>query len=280
MRVAIQGVEGSFHDLASHHYFGKSYSPVEYGTFQDVFDDVIAGKVDYGIVAIENSLYGSINQVYDLLLANDLWINGEIYLRIKHCLIGLPGSSIKGIREVYSHPVALAQCKDFLQGGFSHVAQHAHDDTAGSVEDIKKWGDPSKAAIASEEAAKLHGLKILKRSVETHQQNYTRFIVLSRKPVVPTDAGKTSFVITQLWNSSDVRAGSLHRALGCFAKRGINLSKIESRPVIGRAWHYIFYMDFDAGLNDPKAQEALQELDGLGAKVRILGSYTPGVHIN
>jgi len=280
MKVAIQGVQGSFHDLAAQHYFGE-YTPVCRDTFHEVFTDVSSGEADFGLVAIENSLYGSINQVYDLLLEHDdIWINGEIYLRINHCLIGLPDANIGSLQEVYSHPVALAQCEEFLDRELAAAEQHSHHDTAASVEDIKRWNDPTKAAIASEKAARLSGLKILKQNIETHHQNYTRFIVLSKNRDVSEAAGKTSFVLTSLKNDTDLRAGSLYRALGCFAKHGINLSKIESRPVIGRAWHYIFYMDFDAGLNSELAQQALDELKSLGAEVRILGSYAPGKHIH
>jgi prephenate dehydratase len=281
MKVSIQGQPGSFYDIAARKYFGPQYSPVCRNTFAEVFADIESGAAAFGLAAIENSLYGSINQNYDLLLKyEDIGIKGEIYLRVEHCLIGLPGTELKDIKEVYSHPVALAQCEEFLNSKLPHAEQLGHHDTAGSVAEIKSLDDPSKVAIASEAAAKLHGMTVLRRNIETHHQNYTRFIVLSKNGEVPIDATKTSFVLTKLRNDTDLKAGSLYRALGCFAKRGINLSKIESRPVIGKAWHYIFYMDFDTGLNDPEAQDALKELTELGAEYRVLGSYKQGEHSN
>jgi prephenate dehydratase len=283
MKVSIQGQLGSYHDIAAQHLFGPDYEPVCRTTFRDVFLDVSKGHTPYALISIENSLYGSINQVYDLLLQHEeLWIAGEIYMRIEHCLIGLKKAKLEDLKEVHSHPIALAQCEDFLEEEIPYAERFANHDTAGSLISIKKWGDPTKAAIGSVQAAKLYGLSILKRGIESHHQNYTRFIVLTLEKSVPADAGKTSFVLMKLARSqsSNLLPGNLYHTLGCFAERGINLSKIESRPVIGRAWNYIFYLDFEMGLNDPHASEALNCLEGRGAAVRVLGSYPPGKHIH
>ncbi len=282
MKVSIQGLQGSYHDIAARNFFGKKYQPVHRLTFNEVFVDVSNGHTDFALIAIENSLYGSVNQVYDSLLEHEnLWICGEIYLRVRHCLIGLKGAKMEQLKEVHSHPIALSQCEVFLDEELPFVERFANHDTAGSVANIKQWKDPSKAAVASREAADRFGLSVLREEIETHHQNYTRFIVLAQEKVVPIDASKTSFVITQLNSdpSGDQKAGSLFQILKCFADRGISLSKIESRPIIGKAWHYIFYLDFDVSLADKKAGEALSCLEEQGAEMRVLGSYKAGQHI-
>jgi prephenate dehydratase len=283
MKVSIQGLAGSYHDTAARQFFGKKYEPVCRATFQEVFWDVTRGHSDYAVIALENSLFGSINQSYDLLLEHeDLWICGEIYLRVEHCLVGVKGAKLPELREVYSHPIALSQCEAFLDEELPYAERFTAHDTAGSAADVKRWNDPAKAAVASEKAAKLYGLEIIESGIETHHENYTRFIVLSTDKTIPKDADKTSFVIKQLGHDpdSDTKPGSLYHTLACFAEQHINLSKIESRPVIGKAWHYIFYLDFDCGLQQPGASKVLDCLERRGANIRILGSYPPGKHIS
>lgn len=282
MKVSIQGLPGSYHDSAARYYFGKKYKPVCRNTFHEVFLDVLQGHSDFALVSIENSLFGSINQSYDLLLAHkNLWICGEIYLKVEHCLLGLKNARLRDLREIYSHPVALAQCEDFLDEELPFAERFAHQDTAGSALEVKQWGDPSRAAIASAEAAKEYKLAVLEHGIETHHENYTRFIVLTTNKTVPQDAGKTSLVLKQLGrqDDSDLKPGSLYQTLRCFAERSINITKIESRPIIGKAWHYIFYMDFELGLQDNAACDALNCLEELGAEARVLGSYKPGRHV-
>jgi len=195
-------------------------------------------------------------------------------LRIEQCLIGLPGSSIQDIKAVYSHPVALAQCTDYLDNTLPSANREEHHDTAGSVKLIKELNDPSIAAIASREAAALYGLEVLADSIETNKENYTRFVCLTNtESDMPANANKTSLVIT----TGDT-AGSLHKALGSFADRNINISKVQSRPIIGKAWSYMFYIDALAGTQEESLQAALQELSGQGCTVKVLGSYLNGLN--
>lgn len=277
MKVSIQGLPGSFHDIAAKHYFGKDYEPVCRLTFNEVFTDISKGHTDLALIAIENSLFGSINQVYDDLLSHEnVWICGEVYLRIRHSLIGLKDSKIEKLKEVHSHPVALAQCEEFLDERIPYVERMANHDTAGSVQDIVRWNDPTKAAIANEYAAKIYGAKVLQRDIETHHENYTRFIVLDNDKVIHEKASKTCVVVRFDEGDGDEKPGSLFQILECFAKRKINLTKIESRPVIGKPWHYLFYVDFESSLSDPDTNEALSEIESLGCSIRTLGSFLPG----
>jgi len=271
LKVAIQGEQASFHDIAATHFFGEDIDRVCCKTFAETFQAVDHGKAKYAVSAIENSLYGSINEVYDLLLAQHFPIIGETYIRVKQCLIAMPGTAIGEIREVYSHPVALAQCEQYLDTVLAQAQRFETNDTAGSVGMIKLLQDPKKAAIASAQAATLHGLDVLASSIETNHQNYTRFVVLSRMPNSMLDANKTSLILKTAHTP-----GALYAALGAFAKRSINLTKLQSRPIIGHAWHYMFYLDVEAGLDNPSLKLALQELARQKCQATILGSYKAG----
>jgi prephenate dehydratase len=274
--IAIQGESASFHDVAARSFFGVDSDRVFCETFDSTFHALQDKEADFAMCAIENSLYGSINEVYDLLTAYQYTIIGEVYLRIEQCLIGLPGASIEDIETVYSHPVALAQCTEFLDKTLVKAKREEHYDTAGSVKLVKDLNNPATAAIAGREAAKLYGLQILADSIETNKENYTRFVCLARsdsadkdsEPKTVADANKTSLVMT---TSDD--PGALYRALGCFAERDINISKIQSRPIIGKAWSYMFYVDALAGIDNPVLQAALHELTTQGCTVDTLGSY-------
>jgi prephenate dehydratase len=235
--------------------------------FEDLFTAVMAGQADRALVPIENSLAGSIHENYDRLRARPLHIVAETQLRIRHCLIGRPGSSLASIRRVASHPVALAQCRDFF-AKHPHIEPVPAYDTAGSVMDLlRSDGAATQAAIASRLAAELYGGKILLEDLEDDPQNYTRFLILAREPLAGVPASKTSLVFT-LRNEP----GALHRALGAFASRGVDLAKLESRPLRGRPWEYAFYLDV---LGDPAGVvgEALAELRLLSGEFRVLGSY-------
>lgn len=267
--VAIQGDRASFHDIAANQFFGDASERIFCDTFASTVGALKEGSATHALCAIENSLYGSINEVYDLILQNKLFIFGEVYLRIEQCLIGLASAQLSTINEVYSHPVALAQCEDYLDRQLPQAERVEYHDTAASVKKISRQGNPKLAAIASRQAAALYGMPILAESIETNKQNYTRFIVLSTtdQDMVP-NPNKTSIVI-----KTNHQPGALYNALGCFAKRSINLSKIQSRPIIGKAWHYIFYVDVHAGVDDPACQEAINELTGLDCDITLLGSY-------
>lgn len=273
MKVAIQGQQGSFHHQAASVFFGDNFDLVNCQTFRETFETLAKNKADTAIVAIENSLYGSINPVYDLLIKNKFWIGGEIYLRIEHCLIGLPGAKIEYIKEVHSQAEALAQCEEYLDSKLPGAEKLEHHDTAASVSDIKKWGDVSKAAIASKQAAELYDLPILARGVEDNKENYTRFVILYPNQKNIANATKTSLVLT---TKSDTKAGSLHSALGVFAKQGTNLTMLQSRPIVGKAWHYLFYVDLDISAGNPIFSSIISELQEIGYEATTLGSYKAG----
>ncbi|MDZ7786030.1 MAG: prephenate dehydratase [Candidatus Saccharibacteria bacterium] len=272
--VAIQGGEASFHDIAARSYFKRSITPVICDLpFKNVF--AALNEADYAICAIENSLYGSINEVYDLLIESDASIIGEVYLKIDQALIGFKEAKLNDIKEVHSHPVALAQCEQFLDEHLPESRRFEHHDTALSVRDVKQWGDPSKAAIASRQAAELYGMHVLRNAVETNRENYTRFVVLRKKPVTPDkSADKTSLVLR---TAGDTKPGALYRALGTFAERDLNLTLLHSRPLVGKAWHYMFYIDVVGGLDDGRLEAALKELASRGCEIERLGSYASGI---
>lgn len=272
--IAIQGAQASFHDIATRQYFGDANARVFCDTFSDTFAALANDSADYALCAIENSLYGSINEVYDLLVANEFHIIGEVYLRIEQCLIGLPGTQLDEITEVHSHPVALAQCEQYLDDVLPDAVRMEYHDTAASVQMVASLQDKSIAAIASSQAAELYGMQILAHSIETDTQNYTRFVVLSKQQNDHTDTDKTSLVL-----KTDNSPGALHRALGCFANRGINLTKLQSRPVIGSAWKYVFYIDVAVGAIDSACVDALAELDAQNCQVTLLGSYQSGLEL-
>ena len=272
--IAIQGITHSFHHLAALQFFGgDDFALLPQDTFAGVFSAVESGAAEYGVAAVENSLYGSIDQVYDLLLGSGLWVAGEVYEHISQCLIGLPGATVADIREVHSHPVALAQCSVYLDKRLPHAARIEHHDTAASVEDVKKWGDSTKTAIAGAQAAEAFGMQLLARGIETDKQNYTRFFVLQPHKQLSGRENKTSLI---LHTTADSQPGALYRALGVFHERAINLTMLHSRPIIGQAWRYHFYIDLEAGLESPEFASALAALGELGYEVTILGSYVAG----
>jgi len=271
LRVVIQGEKGAFSHQAALQAMGPDIEVLPRPAFEDLFTSVMEGQADRALVPIENSLAGSIHENYDRLRARPLHIVAETQLRIRHCLIGRPGSSLASIRRVASHPVALAQCRDFFAKHPNIEPMPAYD-TAGSVMDLLRADGPAtQGAIASRLAAELYGGKILMEDLEDDPQNYTRFLILAREHVAGAPASKTSLVFT-LRNAP----GALHRALGVFATRGVDLAKLESRPLRGRPWEYAFYLDV---LGDPAGVvgEALDELRALSGEFRILGSYPRGM---
>lgn len=273
MKVSIQGYRGSFHDIVAREKFGDSADILERSDFRSVFEDVRGGAADFGIVAIENSIVGSFLENYDLLLEYNLEIVGELYLRIILNLIVLPGVKLNSIENVYSHPRAIQQCVSFLNK-HPKIKRVETDDTAGSVKMIKEMGLRNGAAIAGGLAAETYEMEILEKGIETDKKNYTRFLVISKESVNSGKANKTSMVIR-----TDNRPGSLCECLKAFSGEGINLSKIESRPIIGKVWQYYFYLDFEGGREEPGTKKALKELNRLASMVKILGSYERGIFI-
>jgi prephenate dehydratase len=228
---------------------------------------VETGACHQGFIAIENSLAGSIHRNYDLLLQHQLAVVGEYYLRVSHCLLGCRGVKLDDIERVISHPQALAQCDGYLRS--LGVAVDPAYDTAGSAKIVSQMGDCRTAAIASRRAAEIYGLDILAESIEDNPENYTRFLAIAPEPVEPGEDAKTSIVFS-LKNV----AGSLFRGLSVFALRDIDLTKIESRPLVGKPWEYFFYIDFAGSTREIVVQRSLGHLEELALYLRVLGSYT------
>jgi len=266
LRVAFQGDHGAYSEDAARALFGQDIETVPCATFDGVFAAVEGGDCDHGVVPVENSLAGSIHRNYDLLLEHSLHIIAEHNMRIAHCLIAHPGVEIGEIRRVYSHPQALAQCEHSLRE--LGVPGITTEDTAGSVKFIQEQGLRDAAAIASEHAAALYGMAILRRDFEDEKTNYTRFIALAREPVMPEGEAKTSLAF-----AGNNVPGLLFRCLSAFALRDIDLTKIESRPLRGVPWEYIFYLDFAGSLAEGRCQRAVEQLREMATFVQVFGSY-------
>ncbi len=268
--VAFQGEPGAYSEQAAYDFFGPPAQPQPRPTFDAVFADVTGGSVDYGIVPVENSLAGSIHRNYDLLMRHDLHLVGEVVVRVRHNLIALPGAQLADIRRVLSHWQALDQCEQTLSRLLPGVERVQVYDTAGAVKMLAEEGRPDTAAVASRRAAELHRLPILREALEDDPTNYTRFVVLSRAPVDPPPAvpSKTSIVFA----TRNV-PGSLYKALAAFALRDVDLTKIESRPLQGAPWEYLFYLDFAGNQADETCARALAHLREFATFARVLGTY-------
>jgi chorismate mutase/prephenate dehydratase len=266
LKIAFQGERGAFSESAVYAFFGEKVEVKPCRDLTEVFDTVQKQETRFGVVPVENSLEGSVNQTYDLFLTHDLKVCGEIIIRISHCLIANPSTTLDDVKAVYSHPQALAQCRRFLE----HLGRELIPtyDTAGSVKMLKEKGLKDAAAVASEKAAEIYGMKILKREIEDNPSNYTRFFVLSEEDSPKTGKDKTSIIF-----GAAHTPGSLYHALSEFAERKINLTKIESRPTKQKAWEYNFYLDFEGHRSEPQCAEALDALAKSGAFLKILGSY-------
>ena len=279
LSVGFQGERGAFSEKALLAYFPEGAVGVPHAEFRDVFEAVLTGKVAFGIVPVENTLTGSIHQNYDLLLQYpDLRIVGEKIIRILHHLIGLPSSSLEGIRQVYSHPQALSQCALYLER-FPAWEKTPFYDTAGAVAFIAREGRPEAAAIASLEAARAYGMKVLKEGIETNSQNYTRFVIIALGEAAGTlgapgaiAAGRGANKASLVFATANT-PGSLFQALRVLAERSINMIKLESRPIAGKPWEELFYLDVALPEAEELFRRALEELKGVTEGLRILGIY-------
>jgi chorismate mutase/prephenate dehydratase len=272
-RVAFQGELGAYSESAVQVFFGGSSQPVPCKRFSDVFRCVEAGETEFGVVPIENSIEGSVNQVYDLFLKYDHKVSGEIVLKIGNCLIANPGTKLDDVKIIYSHPQALAQCRSFLEGLNREMISTY--DTAGSVKMIKEQHLMDAGAIAGERAAEIYGMSILVRNISDNSNNFTRFFVLSKNDSPSTGNDKTSVIF-----STKHLPGALYEALGEFASRNINLTKIESRPTKRRPWEYNFYLDFEGHRSEKRCSQALEELRSKSVFVKVLGSYPKALEIS
>jgi len=265
VRVAFQGEPGAYSEQAVFNYFGDvETQPSE--SFDVVFAEVASGTCEAGLIPIENSLAGSIHQNYDLLLRHDLYIVGEYLLRVQHCLIALPDVKRSEIKKAISHPQALGQCAGYLRS--LGIKTESVYDTAGSVKMLKESGARDTAAIASRRAAELYGMQVLEEGIEDNAENFTRFLAISKSEIKPEGEAKTSIVFT-LKN----QPGALFKALSVFALRDIDLTKIESRPLQGKPWEYLFYIDFIGATHGSTAQKALDHLSEYALTLRVLGAY-------
>ncbi len=265
MKIAFQGEAGAYSEQAVFGYFG-SIETVPCESFDAVFDAVNSGKCESALIPIENSLAGSIHQNYDLLLRNNLHIVGEYLLRVRHCLIANPGVEKTDIKKAISHLQALGQCAGYLRN--LNIKPEAVYDTAGSVKMLKESGSLDVAAIASRRAAELYGMQILEEGIEDNPENYTRFLVIQHDSIIPNGEAKTSIVFT-LKNEP----GALFKALSVFALRDLDLTKIESRPLAGSPWEYLFYIDFIGAMHEKTVRKALDHLNEYAKMLRVLGSY-------
>ena len=271
LRVAFQGARGAFSEEAAVKLLGEHITLVPRATFESLFDAIDDQAADCILAPIENSLAGFVHACYDLLLESKLYISGEVIIPINHYLIGCPGASFASVTMVESHPVALDQCRRFLAAN-PQIRRIAAEDTAGSVARIVAQDDPTRAAIAGKRAAEQYGGAILREHLEDSSENYTRFLLLTPSERSSGDPNKISLVI-----DLPHQPGALHSALEPFARRGIDLLKIEGRPVKGRPWEYCFYLDLRGSPNDSEVTSALSELRDRRMETRILGAYRSAV---
>lgn len=266
-KVAFQGEKGAYSELAVIQFFPNS-TPIPARSFQEVIETLLSGLSDYAVVPIENSIEGSVNEVYDLLLQSDLFVIGETYQRIHHCLIAIKGTDRGSLKEVYSHPQALAQCRHYLnEKKLDPVPVY---DTAGAVKMIKLGQNKTAAAIGSKRAAEIYGMEILDVGIEDSKNNFTRFYILSRDSTDTKPSGNDG---TSIIFSVKHAPGSLVNILSEFARREINLTKIESRPTKKTPWEYNFFTDFEGHVLDARIRDVLRVIEPKTAFVKILGSY-------
>ncbi|MGH2710111.1 MAG: prephenate dehydratase [Actinomycetota bacterium] len=264
-RVGYQGEPGAFSELAVADLFpGSEAVPIR--TLRQVFEALERGEIDHGVVPLENSLAGSINETYDLLSAGRAFVVGEAVILVDHTLMALPGTSIDDLKRICSHPQALAQCDEFLAGLAAELVPVY--DTAGAAKRIAEEKRAGEAAIASESAASIYGLEVLAKHIQTSSHNRTRFAAIARELEPLAAADKTSLLL-ELRHEP----GALYRCLRPFAERELNLTKLESRPIGDRPWEYWFYLDVQAGIGDPALVQALGEVDREAGRVQVVGSY-------
>jgi len=270
--AAFQGELGAFSHAAAQKLLGENVAVLPCPHFDAVFQALRSGESSHAVLPIENTLHGSVHENYDHLLEYELPIIGETSIRISHQLIAMPGTRFRDVRRVYSHPVALNQCLSFFHK-YPQVEKTPHYDTAGSVKMLRDEQPLGSAAIASEAAASIYGGVILKRNIEDDRKNFTRFFLLGSKRSVTQQSSKrwkTSLVF-----STPNLPGALFKAMACFALRDVNLTKLESRPLRGRPWEYLFYLDLTGHIEESLVLKAIANLSEITSFLRVLGSYQP-----
>ncbi|MBI4422246.1 MAG: prephenate dehydratase [Elusimicrobia bacterium] len=272
MKVAYQGVRGAYSEEAALRHFGPGCEPLGLAFSEQVFEAVGSGRADCGLLPVENSIAGPVAANLDLFLKEEVFMIAETYLAIEHCLLGLPGAALESLRSVYSHPVALAQCRDFLaKHRLKAIPEY---DTAGSAELVAARQTPGEAAIASRGCAGAYGLELLRENIQTVRDNITRFAVFVRRDKVPPGLKPEK---TSLAFSVQHKPGALLDCLRRFADHGINLTRLESRPIPENPFAYVFLVDLLGGLEDAAVRGALDELRREAGQLKVLGSYPLGV---
>jgi prephenate dehydratase len=264
--VAFQGIYGANSQIAVRQHFGDTVDLHPCTDLTEMFDVLRLGKVQHGLVPVENSQAGSVNGAYELLMEHDFRIQAEVILHVHHALVAVRGTKLEAIQQVRSHPQALAQCERYLKR--HHMKAVAWYDTAGAAHDLAQEQDPHSAAIASTLAAELYGLEVLAREIEDAPFNFTRFFVLGSAEPQAADNNKTSIVF-----ATRNQPGALYECLGEFAQRGINLTKLESRPRRNRPWEPVFFVDFEGHWQDAPCRDAILHLVQKASFVKMLGSY-------
>jgi prephenate dehydratase len=264
--IAFQGIAGAYSEQAIRQFFGPQVISSPCKTLEDIFLAVEDGEADHGMLPVENAVAGSVTRSYELLMEHDLRIHAEVILRVRHMLMAPPGTTLDGIERVRSHPQALAQCQRYLER--HGLTAEPSFDTAGAARALSAEPEPGVAVVASALAADLYDLEIVDPGVEDYEFNYTRFFVLAVESPPRAPRNKTSIIFT-----TPHQPGALYDCMGEFAKRRINLSKIESRPRLNRPWQYIFYLDFEGHCQDPGCEAAIMGLLRRSSFVKLLGSY-------
>ncbi|MGD2147534.1 MAG: prephenate dehydratase [Anaerolineae bacterium] len=264
--VAFQGIAGAYSEQAIRQFFGPEVDHVACKTLDDIFLAVETGDADYGMLPVENAVAGSVTRSYELLMERDLRIHAEVVLRVHHLLMAVPRTSLDEVERVRSHPQALAQCQRYLER--HGIRPEPAFDTAGAARDLAAEPEAGVAVVASSLAAELYNLEVLDQDIEDYAFNYTRFFVLATQSPPRSPRSKTSLIFT-----TPHQPGALYDCMGEFAKRRINLTKIESRPRLNRPWQYVFYLDFEGHCQDPPCEAAIMGLLRRSTFVKLLGSY-------
>lgn len=267
-RIAIQGERGAYSEQAALALYGPAVRVLPCRTLADVFATLDSGNADGAVVPVENSRAGTIVETYDLLLQHSFAVTGEYRLRVRHCLLGLPGARLEDITRAYSHPQALAQCAGFLKR--HDIAPESAYDTAGSAQALQARGDHAAAAIASRRAAELFGLEVLAEGIEDRPDNVTRFLAVGRPPSLVPEHGRSLLCFTV-----PNEPAALYHCLEPFARHRLNLTKLESRPDLETPFDYVFYLDVDSRAAEPSLAAALAELSRIATSSRLLGSFGP-----
>ena len=267
IKIGYQGVKGSFSEEAMIKYFGENHTTTDYEEFEDVFLALKNNKIDYGILPIENSCTGAITTVYDLLAKYGLYIVGEECIKIDQNLIGIKGTKLEDIKEVYSHPQGFEQSREFLSN-YNNLKLIPFHNTAISAKYLSEINDKSKAAIASLRAAEIYGLDVIKNEINDKDNNHTKFIIIGRKLESSNECNKITVVF-----SLDDKSGTLYNLLRHFAENNINMIKIESRPSKNEPWQYLLYVDFEGNVENDDVKKAIKLIEGKSEYFKLLGNY-------